>query len=56
MVKKIYRTYRTLTIEEEKEKFGFSETEESLKEGFMPMIHILDPGAFLKCEDKIVEE
>ena len=55
MVKKIYRTYRRLTIEEEKEKFGFSETEEMMK-GMSPLMSMSDPGMFLKRVDTIVED
>lgn len=46
----IYRRYRTMTIEEEKEKFGFSETEEMMK-GASPLLSMADPGAFLVAED-----
>ena len=52
MTKKIYRSYRILTIEEEKEKFGFSETEEMIRDGRLPKLHLLDPTAFLIREDE----
>ena len=48
--KKIYRRYRSMTIEEVKEEFGFSETEEMMK-GVCPILHMLDPAAFFIAEE-----
>jgi len=55
VTKTIYRRFRSLTIEEEKEKFGFSETEEMIKEGCMPTLSLLDPTLFLSSIDEEIE-
>lgn len=53
--KTIYRRFRRMTIEEEKEKFGFSETEEMMK-GASPIMSMVDPGVFLIAEDSEEKE
>jgi len=57
MSKKIYRTYRKMSDDEQKEKFGFSETD-LIKEGawLAPPFNELFEHECLVADNRIVED